>query len=115
MESPTKSAPVKTAVPATTPNPTARCMRQWYASETSIRRIDDIVAATYGSEALPWEGFKVPASIRAVDDILVHPERLYSREEFQEIQGRLDKFRYEAVAKIGNALHPDIQKVFQKV
>ncbi|MFC1913983.1 phosphoenolpyruvate carboxykinase (ATP) [Chloroflexota bacterium] len=59
-------------------------------------------------------GFKVPAAIRAVDDILVHPERLYSRSEFEEKQKELNRIRYEAVEKIGGALHADIRKVFAK-
>lgn len=59
-------------------------------------------------------GFKVPAAIRAVDDILVHPERLYSRTEFEEKQRELNRVRYDAVEKIGDALHPDIRKVFTR-
>ncbi|MFH1169717.1 MAG: phosphoenolpyruvate carboxykinase (ATP) [Chloroflexota bacterium] len=59
-------------------------------------------------------GFKVPASIRAVDDIMVHPERLYSVEEFEAKQKGLDRIRYEAVEKIGSGLHPAIRKVFGK-
>lgn len=59
-------------------------------------------------------GFKVPASIRAVDDILVHPEKLYSRNEFLEKQQMLNRIRYEAVEEIGHGLHPDIRKVFAK-
>jgi phosphoenolpyruvate carboxykinase (ATP) len=59
-------------------------------------------------------GFKVPAAIRAVDDILVHPERLYSRGEFEQKQKELNRVRYEAVEKIGGALHPDIREVFVK-
>lgn len=60
-------------------------------------------------------GFKVPAAIRAVDDILVHPERLYSRAEFEEKQRGLNRVRRQAVEKIGGALHPNIRKVFDKV
>ncbi|MFC2041973.1 phosphoenolpyruvate carboxykinase (ATP) [Chloroflexota bacterium] len=59
-------------------------------------------------------GFKVPAAIRAVDDILVHPERLYSRDEFEQKQKELNRIRYEAVEKIGGALHSDIKSVFAK-
>lgn len=59
-------------------------------------------------------GFKVPAAIRAVDDILVHPERLYSRTEFEEKQRGLNRIRCETVEKIGGALHPDIRKVFTR-
>lgn len=60
-------------------------------------------------------GFRVPASIRAVDDILVHPERLYSQVEFEEKQKKLNRIRCEAVEKIGSALHPDIRNVFDRV
>jgi len=57
-------------------------------------------------------GFKVPAAIRAMDDILVHPERLYSRAEFEQRQKALNRWRGEAVEKLGAALHPNLRKVF---
>ncbi len=57
-------------------------------------------------------GFKVPAAIRAVDDVMVHPERLYSRAEFEENQKKLNHMRYVTVEKIGGRLHPEIRKVF---
>jgi len=60
-------------------------------------------------------GFKVPAAIRAVDDILVHPEKLYSVTEFEEKQKELHKVRYEAVEKIGGSLHPRIREVFTRI
>jgi len=60
-------------------------------------------------------GFKVPASIRAVDDILVHPERLYTRYEFEEKQKELHRLRYEAVEEIGGSLHPKIREVFNQI
>lgn len=59
-------------------------------------------------------GFKVPRAIRVVDDIYLHPEKLYSAAEFEAKQGELNKIRYEAVAKIGSRLHPRIRKVFGK-
>jgi phosphoenolpyruvate carboxykinase (ATP) len=59
-------------------------------------------------------GFKVPRAIRVVDDIYLHPEKLYPRDEFREKQATLNKIRYEAVEKIGGELHPDIRKVFSK-
>ncbi|MFC1999108.1 phosphoenolpyruvate carboxykinase (ATP), partial [Chloroflexota bacterium] len=58
-------------------------------------------------------GFQVPAAIRAVDDILVHPERLYSRTEFERRQSELNKIRAEALVKIGDTLHEDIKNVFK--
>ncbi|KPV64113.1 MAG: phosphoenolpyruvate carboxykinase [Candidatus Bathyarchaeota archaeon BA2] len=59
-------------------------------------------------------GFKVPKAIRMVDDIYLHPEKLYSRAEFEEKQKELNRFRREAIEKIGGALHPDIKKVFSE-
>ncbi len=59
-------------------------------------------------------GFQVPKAIRVVDDIFVHPEKLYSAAEFAQKQGKLNQIRYEAVAKIGRGLHPDISRVFSK-
>jgi len=60
-------------------------------------------------------GFKVPRSVRHVDDIYLHPEKLYSRMEFEEKQKELNKIRCEAVEKFGNALHPNIRNVFSAV
>ena len=59
-------------------------------------------------------GFQVPKAIRIVDDIFVHPEKLYSAAEFAEKQGQLNQLRYEAAAKVGRGLHPDIRRVFGK-
>ncbi len=60
-------------------------------------------------------GFKVPKAIRVVDDIYLHPEKIYSEAEFEERQNELNRIRYEAVEKIGSKLHPNIKKVFKKV
>ncbi|MGD0795740.1 MAG: phosphoenolpyruvate carboxykinase (ATP) [Dehalococcoidales bacterium] len=60
-------------------------------------------------------GFRVPASIRAVDDVLVHPERLYSEADFMEKQRELNKIRYEAIEKVGSGLNPKVKRVFGKV
>ena len=60
-------------------------------------------------------GFKVPKAIRVVDDIYVHPEKLYSASEFEEKQRNLNRVRYEAVAKLGSKLNPNVRKVFNKV
>ncbi len=59
-------------------------------------------------------GFKVPRAIRVVDDIFLHPEKLYSRDEFEEKQGELDKIRCEAVEKLGNNLNVKVRNVFTK-
>ncbi len=59
-------------------------------------------------------GFQVPKAIRIVDDIFVHPEKLYSPAEFAKKQGHLNQLRYEAVARVGRGLHPDIRRVFGK-
>ncbi|MFH1031401.1 MAG: phosphoenolpyruvate carboxykinase (ATP) [Chloroflexota bacterium] len=59
-------------------------------------------------------GFKVPRAIRTVDDIFLHPEKLYSPDEFERQQKALNRIRYEAVEKIGSGLHPDIRKIFSR-
>ena len=60
-------------------------------------------------------GFKVPKAIRVVDDIYVHPEKLYSTSEFEARQQVSNRLRFEAVDKLGTKLHPDVRKVFNKV
>ncbi len=60
-------------------------------------------------------GFLVPRAIRVVDDIYVHPEKLYSQSEFQEKQNQLNRQRWEAVDKVGAGLHPKVRNVFNKV
>ncbi len=57
-------------------------------------------------------GFKVPRAIRVVDDVYLHPEKLYSMAEFEEKQKELNRIRHEAVERIGISLHPDVRKVF---
>jgi len=57
-------------------------------------------------------GFKVPKAIRNVDDIYLHPEKLYSIPEFEEKQKKLNKFRRKAIKKIDTTLHPNIKTVF---
>ncbi len=59
-------------------------------------------------------GFKVPRAIRLVDDIYVHPERLYSPSEFGVRQKELNQIRYEAVEKIGGGLQPNMRNVFSR-
>jgi len=59
-------------------------------------------------------GFKVPRAIRYVDDIYLHPEKLYSPTEFEVKQRELNKIRYESVDKLGGSLHPEVRKVFGK-
>jgi phosphoenolpyruvate carboxykinase (ATP) len=59
-------------------------------------------------------GFQVPKAIRVVDDIYVHPEKVYSSSEFEERQRELKKIRYKAVAELGNKLHANIRRVFTK-
>ena len=59
-------------------------------------------------------GFKVPRAIRHVDDIYLHPEKLYSRIEFEEKQKKLNKIRRKAVEKYNDTLPPTIRKAFSK-
>jgi len=54
-------------------------------------------------------GFKVPGAVRYLDDIYSHPEKLYSRIEFEEKQRSLTKTRYVVVEQFGNSLYPNIR------
>ena len=60
-------------------------------------------------------GFQVPASIRSVDGILVHPERLYTRSEFAEKLDKLHRMRMEALENIGDGLNPSVRAVFDQI
>lgn len=60
-------------------------------------------------------GFLVPKAIRVVDDIYVHPEKLFPEDEFREKQARLNQLRYDAVQKIDGNLHPGVRNVFSKL
>jgi len=61
-------------------------------------------------------GLKVPEAVRTVDSIFMHPEKLYSKNEFDAKQKKLESIRYEAVNKIEETnkakLPPEIRKVF---
>ncbi|MCW4030992.1 MAG: phosphoenolpyruvate carboxykinase (ATP) [Candidatus Bathyarchaeota archaeon] len=57
-------------------------------------------------------GFEVPKAIRNVDDIYLHPEKIYSIAEFEDKQKELNKFRRKAIEKIDTTLHPNIKTVF---
>jgi len=57
-------------------------------------------------------GFKVPRAIRMVDDIYMHPENLYSKDEFEAKQRKLNYLRRKTIEKIGDLLHPNIRNVF---
>jgi len=54
-------------------------------------------------------GFKVPGAVRYLDDIYSHPEKLYTKGEFEEQQRALTKTRREVVEQFGNSLHPNIR------
>ncbi|MEE9593812.1 MAG: phosphoenolpyruvate carboxykinase (ATP), partial [Candidatus Hydrothermarchaeales archaeon] len=56
-------------------------------------------------------GFKVPTAVRLVDEVFLHPEKLYTHSEFEEKQEKLNQIRREAIEKLGSAIHPDIRKV----
>jgi phosphoenolpyruvate carboxykinase (ATP) len=58
-------------------------------------------------------GFQVPGSVRAVDDIYFHPEKLFSASEFEENQHGLNVVRREAIEKLGDELHPAIRRAFE--
>jgi phosphoenolpyruvate carboxykinase (ATP) len=58
-------------------------------------------------------GFQVPGSVRAVDDIYFHPEKLFTSSEFEENQRGLNLVRREAIEKLGDELHPAVRRAFE--
>lgn len=57
-------------------------------------------------------GFKVPTSVRGVDPIYFHPERLFSVSEFRKRVNSLNKLRSEKLDAI-DGLNPKIKNVFK--
>ncbi len=57
-------------------------------------------------------GFKVPKAIRMVDDIYLHPEKLYSKDEYEAKQKKLNEFRREAIKEVDDTLPPNVRNVF---
>jgi phosphoenolpyruvate carboxykinase (ATP) len=80
--------------------------------ETTMGILDSLLRGGLEDWVDSPTGFQVPRAIRVVDDIFMHPEKLFSRDEFEEKQRELNRIRYEAVEKIGPGLHPAIRKVF---
>jgi phosphoenolpyruvate carboxykinase (ATP) len=60
-------------------------------------------------------GFQVPRAIRVVDDIFMHPEKLFTWYDFEERQRKLKRIRYRSIQKIGSGLHRSIRNVFKSV
>ena len=65
-----------------------------------------------------WEdsptGFQVPRSVRNLDDIYLHPEKLFTSAEFEENQKGLNHVRCEAIEQLGSGLDPAIRGVFAR-
>ncbi len=83
--------------------------------ESTMAILDSLLRGGFEDWIETPTGFRVPRAIRLVDDIFLHPEKLYSRVEFEEKQKELNRIRYEAVEKIGGRLHRNIRNVFKKV
>lgn len=80
--------------------------------ESTIGILDSLLRGGLEDWVESPTGFKVPKAIRVVDDIFLHPEKLYSAQEFAEKQAELRRIRIEAVDKVGPGLDPAIKKVF---
>ncbi|KPJ56561.1 hypothetical protein AMJ49_04600 [Parcubacteria bacterium DG_74_2] len=55
---------------------------------------------------------KVPVAVRGVDDIYLHPEKLYLKEKFEEKKTELLQRYRKIIQKLGDKLHPEIRNVF---
>jgi phosphoenolpyruvate carboxykinase (ATP) len=80
--------------------------------DQSLATLDSLIRGGFED----WEdspaGFKVPNAIRYVDDIYLHPERLYTKAEFKERKRELFQFRQKSVRDLNDSLHPNIRKAF---
>jgi phosphoenolpyruvate carboxykinase (ATP) len=74
--------------------------------------LDSLVRGEIGNWIDSPSGFKVPASVKSVDDDYFHPERRYSTGEFETKQKDLDKLRHESIEKVGGGLHSKIRNIF---
>ena len=54
-------------------------------------------------------------AIRHADDIYLHPEKLYSKIEFEEKQKELNRARCKTVGKYGHALYPKIRNALDEL
>jgi hypothetical protein len=57
-------------------------------------------------------GLLIPRSVRAIDSILVHPEKLFAAADFDARQEALDRQRAEYMDNFPG-LNPQIKAVFQ--
>ncbi|MDD5591220.1 MAG: phosphoenolpyruvate carboxykinase (ATP) [Dehalococcoidales bacterium] len=80
--------------------------------ETTMGILDSLLRGGLEDWVDSPTGFKVPKAIRVVDDIFLHPEKLFPEEEFEKQQRDLNEIRHQAVDKIGAGLHPAIRSVF---
>ncbi|TFG30761.1 MAG: phosphoenolpyruvate carboxykinase (ATP) [Promethearchaeota archaeon] len=58
-------------------------------------------------------GLMVPKAIRTVDQVYLHPETLYSKEEFLIKQKEIEDIRYNIISKYDDKLNPKILNVFK--
>ena len=84
--------------------------------DISVKTTTKILDAILRRKIKKWKksptGFEVPEEIKGVNSIFFHPERLYSKSEFEEKQKRLNQIRKECIEKIGEGLHPKIKNIF---
>ena len=57
-------------------------------------------------------GFQVPTSVRTVDDIFLHPEKLYPQIVFEERVKEFNRIRSDAIKSLGDRLNPNIRHAF---
>ncbi len=61
----------------------------------------------------PATGLMIPRAVRAVDSIIMRPEKLFGESDFEERQKALDRQRAEIMDQYAG-LNPEIKAVFQK-
>jgi ATP-dependent phosphoenolpyruvate carboxykinase len=80
--------------------------------EDTMAILDSLLRGGLEDWVLSPTGFEVPGSVRAVDDIYFHPEKLFTTTEFDDYQAALNRVRREAIEKVGPNLNPDVVHAF---
>jgi phosphoenolpyruvate carboxykinase (ATP) len=60
-------------------------------------------------------GFKIPEAVRTVDSIFMHPEKLYTRSEFEAKQKELERIRYKTMREIEETSKGKLPNIVREV
>ncbi len=87
-----------------------------YVRDISVNHTLSILDSLLRGGLEDWQdsplGLRVPKAIRFVDDIFVHPEKVFTHAAFEETAAELNRLRYEAIESVGPGLDSNIVSAF---